>query len=82
MNARSNIFCLAILGLLVATTSITLAAEGLRCDQSRVLNERFIRKLCPNSNERCKARDNLCFFLETDPAYLKRITKPNKKDVE
>jgi hypothetical protein len=44
--------------------------------ETRVLNEAVIRKLCPNPNARCMARDNPEFYKDTDPEFYNRITKP------
>jgi hypothetical protein len=43
---------------------------------ARVVNEAVVRKLCPNPNAKCMARDNPDFYKDADPAFYNRITKP------
>ena len=67
--------------LLTVACLSALATSALHAESqpARVLNESAIRKLCPNPNERCKARDNPDFYKDTDPAFYRRITKPARK---
>jgi len=56
---------------------VALIWNGLaNAEESRVPNEAVIRKLCPNPNARCLARDNPDFYKDTDPDFYRRITKP------
>lgn len=57
-------------------TAVLASAEPSQRNQPRVINDTVIRKLCPNPNARCLARDNPDFYRETDPTFYYRITKP------
>jgi hypothetical protein len=69
---------IGLLVLLLTATSLAARAEATSTKQppARVLNEAVVRKLCPNPNKRCMARDNPDFYKDTDPAFYNRITKP------
>jgi hypothetical protein len=56
-------------------TSIT-NVEAIKPPQARVVDDAAVRKLCPDPNAKCMARDNPDFYKETDPAFYNRITKP------
>jgi len=43
---------------------------------ARVVDEAVVRKLCPNPNAKCMARDNPDFYKDADPTFYNRITKP------
>jgi hypothetical protein len=59
-------------------TSIT-NVEAIKPPQARVVDEAAVRKLCPDPNARCKARDNPDFYKDSDPDFYNRITKPAGK---
>ena len=68
-----RLIMLRVIGLLL----VTLVWSASRPRRRPVcLIRRVIRKLCPNPNARCLARDNPEFYKDTDPDFYNRITKP------
>jgi hypothetical protein len=60
---------------LTAALVAVIAAPAAHAE-TRVPNEAVIRKLCPNPNAKCMARDNPDFYKDDDPEFYNRITKP------
>ncbi len=58
-------------------TSVTnVEATSTKQPPDRVVNEAVVRKLCPNPNAKCMARDNPDFYKDADRNFYNRITKP------
>jgi hypothetical protein len=62
--------------LLIAVASfIAIGTLAASAEETRVVNEAVVQKLCPNPKMRCKVRDNPDFYKDTDPELYNRITK-------
>jgi hypothetical protein len=58
-------------------TSITnVEAISNKQSSARVVDDAVVRKLCPDPNAKCKARDDPDFYKDSDPAFYNHITKP------
>jgi hypothetical protein len=63
------------IAIILAAALAASSAQAIEPTKERVLNEAAVRKLCPNPNKRCIARDNPDFYKDADPAFYNRITK-------
>jgi uncharacterized protein YecT (DUF1311 family) len=73
---------IGLCGLILGASSLEAVAEATSVDKPRIVNEAVVRKLCPDPNKKCMARDNPGFYKINDPAFYNRITKPAPRNAD